>query len=62
MKDLLTFMNKNGISSSSDGLLRDQVVRGLWTQAAISCQYAIERREKEIGQLKELLEKIKERV
>lgn len=61
-KELIAFMGKNGISNASDGLLRDQVARGLWTQAAISCRYSIERREKEIIKLNELLEKLKERM
>lgn len=50
----INFIKKEGITSTSDGVLHDQVSRKLWKQAIISCDKAIQKREKELKTLREL--------
>ena len=58
MKDLLNQMNQNRITATSDGLLRDMVVRGLYRQAYLACDEAIARRNREIEALGDLRQMI----
>jgi hypothetical protein len=41
-----------------DGLLREFVLKGLWSSAIISCKESIKKRERDIEHLKDLLNKL----
>lgn len=59
-KELLDHMNQNRITATSDGLLRDLIIRGLYRQAHIACVESIARRNREIeslGRIKGMIER-----
>ena len=51
----LNFLNCHKIH---DGLLREFVLKGLWSSAITSCKESIKKRERDIEHLKELIIKL----